>query len=348
MIRFSDSRAPHVARAISFRQTGQLVSDFCSLIRSTSLDRLKLSASGGGLYDLGSELPGYGRRFALKAPSVPLADILDCHSLRGDSMRKILLSYLLAKAVWQFYESEWMAEDWTKHTIHFMRQERGLLDHRPFLSAEFRALVSSQRLSDSDKPSRRTHIFPKVLALGIMLLEIQLGEGIETRYSEAHHDKDGALRENAGHAAAGEIIISKDWRSRIATGKIYSFVGEVIDICVKPDTGRLGTDPAHIQESLYGCIVAPLQEALVWMHECPDKCPEKLDPGPIQLDRRKTYVHHAQTAPSRETQAQTPASPQTPKMANFISGDATMLASSSTVSQQPTSPYALLTFFTGN
>ena len=233
------------------------------------MERLKLSASSSGLYDLGRELPIIGTRVALDSPSVPLADILPSDELQEDDTRRLLLSYLLSKAVWQFYESELVPEHWDKHAVHFMRQEKDLLENRPFLSAEFDALVSSRKFSSLADSQRGTHIFPKVLALGVLLLEIELGQGIEQYITPTLRDFNGAPKENAVHLTVGEIIKSSEWTKRIKKGKTYKFVGDAIETCVRPDTTQLGTDSTQVQAKLYHSVVAKFEFMLEKMYGGP-------------------------------------------------------------------------------
>ncbi|KAJ8116066.1 hypothetical protein ONZ43_g4521 [Nemania bipapillata] len=62
------------------------------------------------------------RRFLFKAPSVSLATVLEKRKLHGHDLLRLLLSYLLAKAVWQLYDSDWTASNWSKDSRHFMRE----------------------------------------------------------------------------------------------------------------------------------------------------------------------------------------------------------------------------------
>ncbi|KAK6523154.1 hypothetical protein TWF694_006049 [Orbilia ellipsospora] len=173
------------AKSQRFATNGEKIRDFCRLIRSRELGRLNLSASNRGLFDDGLELTPNKNDLSLRTPSISLADVLASTNLRSDPQRKLLLSYLLAKAVWQFYDSDWMGEAWTKHSIHFMQQcldkmqRKAQLYHKPFISADLRGSIAHS----DHASSRRSHIFPKILALGVMLLEIELGQDIEDRYS---------------------------------------------------------------------------------------------------------------------------------------------------------------------
>lgn len=83
---------------------------------------------------------------------------------KATTKQKVLLPYLLAKAVWQFYDSEWMEGKWTKDTVQFMLAwaPNGVLIHEPFLSARFDKLTKFTSQDIDDQFPR--HRFPKILA----------------------------------------------------------------------------------------------------------------------------------------------------------------------------------------
>lgn len=272
--------------------------DFCELIRRPQRGCLILNAADDGLaYErLELRFEQLNRLFLLKASSVSLATVLEKRKLDGDDQLKLLLSYLLAKALWQFYDSDWMMRDWTKHTIHFMRerlngspepQEIITLIHRPFFAAELRQspsqpnppqCESSCEKDFTDKFPSTTHLYPKILALGILLLEIELGEGIERHRSEESLDENEQPIENDDHYTAGKVILSPMWERR----NVYQAVKEMIEICSKPDTGKLGTDQACVRDNLYTHIVAPLGRLFrqAWSR---DKDPEAFSPNPVSF-----------------------------------------------------------------
>ncbi|KAF3094396.1 hypothetical protein TWF103_010590 [Orbilia oligospora] len=270
------------SKSLVFARKGDEIRDFCDLVRSRALGRLNLSVSSRGFFDDGLELAPSKRELSLRTPSISLADVLVSTSLRSDNQRKLLLSYLLSKAVWQFYDSDWMAEAWTKHNVHFMRQcldrmqQKVRLYHKPFISAD----LGVSAAPSNDLSPKRSHIFPEILALGVMLLEIELGQNIEDHYSDDFLDADGKPRENADHITAGIIINSEKWGSRSAT---YQAVKKVIEICVKPDKCKLGVDPTRVRDNLYQSVVVPLKNLFALSWACPDGNPENFDPGPIDL-----------------------------------------------------------------
>lgn len=224
--------------------------------------------------------------------------VLEKRKLQRDVQLKLLLSYLLAKAVWQFYDSDWMSSQWTKDSIHFMRErvngssegsEIITLIHKPYFATKLQPPTStaactfghSNRSADKGEFLERfptaTHCHPKILALGIMLLEIELGEGIE-RYRTEEFLGDNEPIENDDHYTAGIIIMSPMWVKR----NTYQAVKEIIEICLKPDIGKLGVEEAGVRQNIYTHIMAPLGRLFrqAWSH---NEDPESFSPDPIHF-----------------------------------------------------------------
>jgi hypothetical protein len=265
------------------------------------MGRLVLRVSDGSLNFEGLEGQ---ERLILKAPSISLATILEKRKLKDDDQLKVLLSYLVAKAVWQFYDSHWMAEDWTKKTVHFMQerlsgvagsQEIFVLIHKPFITAEIRPLGphSKSLPQKSSSPedalaqilSGSSHIYPKILALGVMLLEILLGEGIEGHRTAECLDQNGQPLKNADHVTAGYLLSPLLWKKLKKTknsSNVKELLKEAINICVRPDRDKLGTDPEQVRMKLYTHVVAPLRQ--LFRESWPNlKDPEDFDPDPVEM-----------------------------------------------------------------
>lgn len=91
--------------------------------------------------------------------------------------------------------------------------------------------------------------------------------------TEESLDPDEPPIENDDHYTAGSIIQSKAWERR----NTFQAVKEIIEICLKPDTGKLGKDPDRVRENLYTYVVAPLGKLFrqAWSR---DKDPEVFSP----------------------------------------------------------------------
>lgn len=142
---------------------------------------------------------------------------------------KYLLSYLLAKSMWQFYSTDWMGKDWTKESIHFMFERRqsansaGIYLNEPFISAHF------DPEDDNNDSEFRPHKFPKIKALGIVLLEIELGTVIEDHYDDECYALDGELNVDADLYVALKLFDDPD-----RLEDTFPLLKAVIGDCLRP------------------------------------------------------------------------------------------------------------------
>ncbi len=302
--------------AIKFKrdeENDEKIAELCTFVRNRdpSRVRVKLIADSHGLFQEGVELPG-DPNISLQAPSVSLAKVLPSASMRADEQRRLFLSYLLAKAVWKFYDVDWMAEDWTKDAVHFMRHHlddlqkpRAQLSHKPFILAKLRSSTSRAsmpRETAAKRNSGRTHILPKVLALGIVLLEIELGRSVVVPGDQNTANMSDQQRANAAHFAASTFLLSDKWNTR--RNKVYLRLAEAIEICVKPDTSRL--DPERARHSLYEAVVRPLADLFSTMWLPAGQQPEMFSPGPIKLDETEDLFQFEFNGPQGAEYSQVP------------------------------------------
>jgi hypothetical protein len=113
---------------------------------------------------------------------------------------KIPLAYAMARACWQFYTSDLMDARWTSDDIWFMPIENeNQIPLRAFVSFPFeqRNPSPAEYLEMGDY----THRYPRILFLGIILLEIGLGEPLGL---EAFESSSSSLvaRINKAHSKA--------------------------------------------------------------------------------------------------------------------------------------------------
>ena len=101
---------------------------------------------------------------------------------------KIVLAYKIARATWQFYTSDLMHAKWTSDDIWFMPIEpndrsKNQIPLRAFLSLPFEK--DNSYLAEDLEKSAYTHRYPRILFLGIILLEIGLGESLKVEPFES-------------------------------------------------------------------------------------------------------------------------------------------------------------------
>ncbi|KAF3000401.1 hypothetical protein E8E14_001268 [Neopestalotiopsis sp. 37M] len=297
-------------RGVKFRDTssdsmssskqGKLISSdaFCQLITNRAQSQLMLTVSEGGLVLDG---PGpLSQRFLLRSSSVSLAKLLQVTKL--DSKMRLLLSYTIAKAFWQFYGSDWMQEEWTKDTVHFMFEKsstvpKGILINEPFLSAQFGKTACPDRENEM-----RIHQFPNILALGIMLIEIELGISLEERHKPDCHGTDGRPIVNADLITALDTFDNE-------LQNAYSLLKNAIKTCLKPDRFyEHQNDVASLREALMKLIVDPIQQMYIVAWEHPDT--STVHPIPISISDDKHVNQRFQLpSPPPEMPIQSSSSP---------------------------------------
>jgi hypothetical protein len=240
---------------------------FCKLISPQQQSKLCMLVRSHQLVD-----PKYSSRdighWILDVPSVPLDKILSKGCLTH--RMRLFLSVILATAVWQFYESDWMNQDWAKGHIHFMFTRRagysngGLYASEPFLSTHF------SDAKDQIPLKGRSHKYPKILSLGIMLLEIELDLTIESRRCPEHLCPDGKPNLSTDYLTA--CILFSDprfnhlWDSRETFKKHRAVIGD----CVTREKFEACTNSAQEREALYKHVVLPLKALLKATWEDPD------------------------------------------------------------------------------
>ncbi|KPM39540.1 hypothetical protein AK830_g7031 [Neonectria ditissima] len=165
-------------------ETKILSGRFCTLVEDQPFARILFEFKpAGGLYQLPHSevqdlIPAAGR-------GESLASIL--RNYRLTPRDKITLSYSVARAYWQFYDSELMRTKWNSDTIWFMPTTGAHGDHKDRLPLQafvaFPFGVHDEPVEDfiQDLKIPLNHRCPRIFALGILLLEIGLARPFPTR-----------------------------------------------------------------------------------------------------------------------------------------------------------------------
>jgi hypothetical protein len=144
----------------------------------------------------------------LKSASTPPGGPLEIDPAGGllGNMKEVL-AWILSEAVWQYYTSPWMLEPWNKENVHFLFERRLYEGHdvtvifvnEPFLSVSIspdKYVVENTQAGSRPEGSTKSgtkrrspkfghlHHIPKLLSLGVMLLEIHLGRSMESLRSD--------------------------------------------------------------------------------------------------------------------------------------------------------------------
>ncbi|KAJ5532850.1 hypothetical protein N7494_009402 [Penicillium frequentans] len=150
--------------------------DVCQLLDENNYNRIHFLLDGS--YRLHKRPdPECLQYFTLPGCGHSLAYILCYGNLSIE--HRILLAYTLARACWQFYNFDIVHEKWTSDNIFFMptdNQDVNQIPLRAFLSIPFDQVSRSP--DEFLETGAYTHRYPRILFLGIMLLEIGLGESL--------------------------------------------------------------------------------------------------------------------------------------------------------------------------
>ncbi|EXU99024.1 peptidase S8 family protein [Metarhizium robertsii] len=142
-----------------------------------------------------------GLQHIITGCGINLSELLSLNELTVE--HKIKLSYTVARAFWQFYNSELMNARWTSEDIVFIPLNKEFsptegIPLRAFVPFPFgpRYKKSPQEFCQEDQ---FTHRYPRILYLGIILLEIGLGQALRLE----HNPKLSLLAHiNTAHAKA--------------------------------------------------------------------------------------------------------------------------------------------------
>ena len=221
------------------------------------------------------------RLWELDRPSISLGRLLGEICESGNDLTekmKEVLSWLLVKAVWQYYSSPWMREPWNKESVHFLFERRrtdegeelaGIFVNEPLLSV---SIVPKPRGTETSDPGyqiapgvkkpgrpllfgRPLHPIPKILALGVMLIEIQLGRPIESLYGEAEWSQycpKGKANPNTNFKICRDLIAKPHFFADISDP-----LENLIKNCIQPNNLFVPPhvkDEEGIREALYGLV----------------------------------------------------------------------------------------------
>ncbi|KAH0499592.1 hypothetical protein TgHK011_006773 [Trichoderma gracile] len=208
-------------------------------------------------------------------PGIPLAQVLRSYSLTP--RMRVALAYIVAYSMWQYYDSEWVKCGWTSESIQFIREidpsdtttNAKLYAWKPCLSAHFGEEES--RPPEHITTRDRMHLYPRILALGILLIEIGIGSPRDwTQGSSSSGPDDDWLW------ALNRCSDREEW----GTFDMPMYLSAVKS-CLNPqnfflaprcdgDAPGLMDDLRHRKHVLYQRVVAPLETVLVstgWMKE---------------------------------------------------------------------------------
>ena len=188
-------------------------------------------------------------------PTISLQELLQT-STKLPLREKRILAVVLANSSLQLCESPWFSKDWSKEDISFFYKSATHVDlKRPYLSTSFQNFPQD----DDQDAMLRIHPNQSILALGILLLEIQLGKPIESQ--RAAEDLIDGQRANVNTDLTTALRLLED-----SVDDIYEDYRTAIQAClncnfVSPDQA-LDLENAEFRQAVYENIVAPLEQEL--------------------------------------------------------------------------------------
>lgn len=235
-----------------------MVDSLCSLINEPSARNISLGIEfeGGKLWRARPRR----RSLCVAEPEVltPLDRLLQDSAMKMSLKQKRILAVVIAHAVLNFCESPWLNEVWDKRHISFYGQStgNGSLDFtRPYLSTNFRDPTKHPK----DQSIYLTlHRSPAILALGILLLEIELCEPIESHWvdEDLTHGKPNS---NTNLIAALRLL-------EHSVDQFYERYWMAIKACLKCDFALLEEEMSLeneiFRQQAYEKIVVPLEDEL--------------------------------------------------------------------------------------
>ncbi|KAK1243845.1 hypothetical protein MKX08_001983 [Trichoderma sp. CBMAI-0020] len=254
--------------------------NFCQNISSPSHDLLCLSIRDGKfVYNKRSAAT---RDWLAGCETVSLTSAFTKPELNLNGKSKAILQMLLAKATWEFYDSEIIGQGLTSDKIHFICEKRkgvtGAFVNEPVLLTRF-AQNDSQvnEIGEDVSSARMIHKFPKILALGIMLLEIESGKSIKKHRGNSEICPSPPFDINTDyHIACNLIATGRDAPEESVISDInkLSPLRTILPLCIKQ--GELETKlqqtlsaqkksisnidlPIELRSFIYKEIVLPLE-----------------------------------------------------------------------------------------
>ncbi|RAO64679.1 uncharacterized protein BHQ10_000691 [Talaromyces amestolkiae] len=148
----------------------------CQMLEEKSYNRIRLRL------DMNHQLhkfrdPEFLRYFISPGDGVQLSYIL--HHCNLSVEHKITLAYAISRSCWQFYDFNLMHARWTSDSIWFMpldNHNKNQIPLRAYVSIPFHQ--QDQSLAEYLETGDYTHRYPRILFLGIILLEIGLGKSL--------------------------------------------------------------------------------------------------------------------------------------------------------------------------
>ncbi len=206
-------------------------------------------------------------------------------SLALETFDKRILALILSKALLQLGGGPWIGEKWSKESIFFFGQVDSPLAiniHKPYIATEFQRSTFTEKLDDDwDRP----HAHPSILALGILLLEIELNARIESM-----RNPEDLIDGTYPNPTTDLITAWRMLKSPKCAKSVHDGYKTAIRACLECNfipPGTTYSDP-EFWDAVYLNVVVPIETELYvgW--------PDLAEPALDKLDTTLT-IHHSVT-----------------------------------------------------
>ncbi|KAH8704079.1 hypothetical protein BGW36DRAFT_355458 [Talaromyces proteolyticus] len=145
--------------------------EFCRLIGSEKSTPIHFHIQNNVMKLAGPACETTARNFLPQA-SISLAEWLE-QTVHLSNRTKVTLAYIIARSVWRYYNSYWMAKPWTHENIQIMKEKISNRNHiQPHLYFTTKLHKCKDQLLDYCIADDLIHMYPSILALGVVLIEI--------------------------------------------------------------------------------------------------------------------------------------------------------------------------------
>ncbi|KAG7438701.1 Intracellular serine protease [Fusarium oxysporum f. sp. raphani] len=210
---------------------------FCKHISGRSQAQLLLSAQNGEF--LLRDYRDVSRNWITSQQAVPLANLLDEPKAKFTEKMKAVLALLLARATAQFYDSELIGQGFTKEDIQFLFEERdrieGVYVNEPMLVLRFKEDGTNKSETQGEIMSTAMiHDMPKILALGLLLLELETRTSMQSYRDDPDLCPPGIININTDYRIAAKLLDPNHPAYILPEMDRQSPFRIVLPICIKP------------------------------------------------------------------------------------------------------------------
>ncbi|KAF2455838.1 hypothetical protein BDY21DRAFT_61870 [Lineolata rhizophorae] len=195
-----------------------------------------------------------GKPRRIEDAKVSLEQVLKNNPKLNLKQRRIL-AVILARYIMNFCESPWVRNEWDKNQLLFFQEATGALDlKRPFLEAYLGDAGPSENPADF-----RIHPNQSVLALGILLLEIEQWATIESKRQEDDYGEDGKPNENT------DLFTALRWWEDSVDDLYYNYRAAIRACLVcefAEEAQSTSLNDEEFRKALYDKVVVPLEREL--------------------------------------------------------------------------------------